>query len=149
MISKVIVGVDFSNAAKTALVTGKFWAERLRVPLVALHVVHVPTFFMEESYVLVSEPDWVISMTESARKRFYEWAKGVGNVSLTVVLGSPAEQLVAAADPNSLLVVGQIGHSNLEHLLFGSTAARVARHAPCDVLVVRESKDIAEKAGAL
>lgn len=149
MISKVIVGVDFSNASKTALVTGKFWAEKLGVPLVALHVVHVPTFFKEEAYPLVSEPGWAISMNESARKRFFEWAKGFENLSLTVILGSPAEQLVAAADPNTLLVVGQIGHSTLEHLLFGSTAARVTRHAPCDVLVVRESKDFVEKAGAV
>jgi universal stress protein A len=34
-------------------------------------------------------------------------------------------------------VLGQVGHSALEHLLFGSTASKVVRHAPCDVLVVR------------
>jgi universal stress protein A len=33
--------------------------------------------------------------------------------------------------------VAQVGHSGIERLLFGSTAARVVKHAPCDVLVVR------------
>jgi len=37
-------------------------------------------------------------------------------------------------------VVAQVGHSTLERLLFGSTAARVVRLAPCDVLVVRTDK---------
>ena len=40
-------------------------------------------------------------------------------------------------DPEALLVIGQVGHSALEHLLFGSTATKLVRHAPCDVLVVR------------
>lgn len=140
MISKVLVGVDFSEASRTALATGLRWAEKLGVPLVAMHVVQVPKFFLEEAYPSTSELEWTRSLEEKARKRMHSWVEGFAEVSLSIVSGSPAEELVAAADPNTLLVVGQVGHSVIEHLLFGSTAARVTRHAPCDVLVVRQAK---------
>ena len=49
---------------------------------------------------------------------------------------------IALPDPGSLKELKdhakvQRGHSALERLRFGSTAAKVVKHAPCDVLVVR------------
>ena len=37
-----------------------------------------------------------------------------------------------------LIVLATRGYSGLKHVLLGSTAERVVRHAPCPVLVVRE-----------
>ena len=51
-----------------------------------------------------------------------------------------ARTLTPLLTPDTLLVVAQVGHSALERLLFGSTAARVVRLAPCDVLVVRTER---------
>jgi universal stress protein A len=36
-----------------------------------------------------------------------------------------------------LIVIATHGHSGMEHILFGSTAEKVVRKAPCPVLVVR------------
>ena len=36
-----------------------------------------------------------------------------------------------------LIVIATHGHSGVEHILFGSTAEKVVRKAPCPVLVVR------------
>ena len=79
--------------------------------------------------------------------RFVEWKQRVGvlveqrfGVGIAELPSGPAEELVSEADPRTLLVVAQVGHSTLERLLFGSTAARVVRLAPCDVLVVRTEK---------
>jgi nucleotide-binding universal stress UspA family protein len=36
-----------------------------------------------------------------------------------------------------LIVIATHGHSGMEHVLFGSTAEKVVRYAPCPVLVVR------------
>lgn len=140
MINRVLVGIDFSPASRRALITAKFWAEKIGVPLVAMHVVHVPKPLLEEAYPALYNPGMNRSMEEEALKRLQEWIHGIADASATVALGSPAETLLAAADPDTLLVVGQIGHTGIEHLLFGSTAARVVRHAPCDVLVVRCEK---------
>lgn len=50
-----------------------------------------------------------------------------------------AEIIQAAQDwATDLIVLGTHGHTGLDHVLLGSTAERVVRHAPCPVLVVRE-----------
>ncbi|MDF0643835.1 MAG: universal stress protein [Nitrospira sp.] len=53
--------------------------------------------------------------------------------------GIPSERIVAAAatHKSDLVVVGSHGHSELEHVLLGSTAERVVKGAPCPVLTVR------------
>jgi nucleotide-binding universal stress UspA family protein len=37
-----------------------------------------------------------------------------------------------------LIIIATHGHSGMEHILFGSTAEKVVRKAPCPVLVVRK-----------
>lgn len=66
-------------------------------------------------------------------------------------LGFPAMALVRAGDPAdeivkcarqqnaSLVVLGTRGYSGLRRLLLGSVARNVLLHAPCSVLIVRES----------
>jgi universal stress protein A len=79
-------------------------------------------------------------MEDHAREQLEVLVKPYAGTSVIVKWGGPAEELVSEADPQTLLVVAQVGHSTLERLLFGSTAARVVRLAPCDVLVVRTEK---------
>ena len=44
-----------------------------------------------------------------------------------------------ARDENvDLIIISTHGHTGVEHLLFGSTAERVVRKAPCPVLTLRE-----------
>jgi universal stress protein A len=79
-------------------------------------------------------------MEDHAREQLEGWLKPFPGGKAVVKWGGPAEELVTEADPSTLLVVAQVGHSALERLLFGSTASRVVRLAPCDVLVVRTQK---------
>ena len=54
-------------------------------------------------------------------------------------VGDPAEGLIrtAEAEGASLLIVGTYGRNAFERFLVGSVSTRLARDAPCDVLVVR------------
>jgi universal stress protein A len=137
MINRVIAGVDFSDASRTALAKAAAWANRLGVPLVAMHVLQPPAPMLPEAQIALPDAAWLQSMEQHAREHLQQWVASLGGVSVEVTWGSPAEELVAFADADSLLVVAQVGHSRIERLLFGSTAARVVKHAPCDVLVVR------------
>lgn len=138
MINRVIVGVDFSEASRAALAKAGAWAARLGVPLVAVHVLQPPAPMLPEAQIALPDPAWLQSMEEHAREQLQRWVADQPGAEVDVKWGSPAEELVALADPAALLVVAQVGHSRIERLLFGSTAARVVKHAPCDVLVVRE-----------
>jgi len=137
MIQSVLVGVDFSEASRQALNQARSLAERLDVPLTALHVLQLPPPLLPEVQLPLPDPDWTQDMERRAGEQLEKWIEGFPNAQALIRWGNPAEELVAAAVPDSLLVVAQVGHSTWERLLFGSTAARVVRHAPCDVLVVR------------
>lgn len=137
MIQSVLVGVDFSTASHQALERGAAWAKRLGVPLVALHVLQPPAPMLPEAQIALPDPTWLQTMEQQAREQVADWVKDLPQAEGRVTWGSPAEELVAACEPDTLLIVAQVGHSALARLLFGSTAARVVRHAPCDVLVVR------------
>jgi nucleotide-binding universal stress UspA family protein len=53
--------------------------------------------------------------------------------------GHPAERIVqvAAAEGFDLIVLGRCGLGGFRSMLLGSVPDRVARHAPCPVLVMR------------
>ncbi len=51
--------------------------------------------------------------------------------------GSPPEAICEAAEGYALVVVSTRGRTGLSHVLLGSVAERVVRHAPVPVLVVR------------
>ncbi|HJW43378.1 MAG TPA: universal stress protein [Geothrix sp.] len=140
MITRVLVGVDFSEASKQALERAGNWAARLGVPLVAMHVLQPPAPMLPEAQIALPDPAWLHTMEDHAREQLSGWVKAYPGTTVIVRWGGPAEELVSEADPRTLLVVAQVGHSTLERLLFGSTAARVVRLAPCDVLVVRTEK---------
>ena len=137
MIRSVLVGVDFSAASRQALEKGAAWAAKLGVPLVGLHVLQPPAPMLPEAQIALPDPEWLQSMEQQAREQLAAWVKDIPNAESRVTWGSPAEELVAACGADTLLIVAQVGHTALARLLFGSTAARVVRHAPCDVLVVR------------
>ena len=140
MFTRVLVGVDFSEASKQALERGGSWATKSGVPLVAMHVLQPPAPMLPEAQIALPDPAWLHTMEDHAREQLEGWLRPYAGATAIVKWGGPAEELVAEANPRTLLVVAQVGHSTLERLLFGSTAARVVRLAPCDVLVVRTEK---------
>lgn len=60
-------------------------------------------------------------------------------VDRAVASGSPAEEILRAAERQraDLVVMGSKGLTGLKRVLLGSVSRKVARHAPCSVLVVR------------
>jgi len=145
MINRIIVGVDFSDASRSALDQAAAWEAKLSKPLLAVHVLQPPAPMLPEAQIALPDPAWLEAMEDHARLHLNQWIQDIPGAAAEVKWGSPAEELVALADPESLLVVAQVGHSGIERLLFGSTAARVVKHAPCDVLVVRREKAAKQK----
>lgn len=140
MYRSIVVGFDDSEAAKRALAVG---AAIARQNGARLHVVTV-----EES--LPAYPGMIDEVAEFEELRRQHWdgvrsaaRRLVGGappeVEFVVKTGSPAEGIVSAARElgADLIVIGP-GHSRLWHPFFGSTAHRVAEHAPCDVLIARQ-----------
>ena len=60
-------------------------------------------------------------------------------VKIHVTAGRPFIEIIRAAKDFEIdmIVIATHGHTGVEHILFGSTAEKVVRKAPCPVLVVR------------
>jgi nucleotide-binding universal stress UspA family protein len=56
--------------------------------------------------------------------------------------GAPAEEILRASERHraDLIVMGSKGLTGLDRYLLGSVSRKVARHAPCSVLVVRPTR---------
>ena len=67
---------------------------------------------------------------------------GLPGVRSTIRMGVAAHEIVevAKALDADLIVIATRDYEGWKHLVVGSTAARVARAAPCPVLVVREEE---------
>lgn len=141
MVKQVLVGIDFSPASRKALGRAYETSKVLGVPLTAVHVLHPPAPRLPEAQIYATvglvNSDWLESIKAHAIEQLQLWVQDYPGTKVLVEWGSPGEGLVGAADADTLIVVGSVGHSAFEHVLFGSTAVKVVKHAPCDVLVVR------------
>lgn len=140
MLNRVVVGVDFSEASKTALEQAHAWATRLGLPLSVIHVLQPAAPMLPEAQVAMPDPAWLDAIETHAMEQLKGWIQGYPGTTPLVKWGSPAEEIVAEADPDTLIVVAHAGHSAFQRVVFGSTAVKVVKHAPGDVLVVRRPK---------
>ena len=64
-------------------------------------------------------------------------------VTVNVVTGDPAEELIKASQGADMLVVGSRGNGGFATLLMGSVSSKVTHHADCPVVVIRGSRHAA------
>jgi nucleotide-binding universal stress UspA family protein len=135
----VLWATDFSAPADAALEYAVALAVRERSRLLLVHVTaHEP-----EPGAPGAPPDLATQLQQRAR----EWldaavpedARRLCPVEAIVAAGRPHREIVRlAAERNAeLIVMGAQGADVLDRMIFGSTAHRVVRAAPCPVLTVR------------
>lgn len=138
---RILVATDGSSRGRAAAEEATRLAQAVGATLTGLFVVD------ETSYLgLPSGFDWdALSRAlreegERALAGLAETARAAGVAATTrLEQGHPAEVIVEAAKDHDLLVIGTLGRTGLAHLLLGSIAERVVRHATCPVLVVRSN----------
>ena len=141
-LKKILVPIDFSACSRKALQYALPLARQFGAELVLLHVVP-PTYYSTDlSYTAPVFPeDEVRDFT--AQKLAALTAAQIGDQvpgRSVVRIGQPVHEIVETARELKidLIIVSTHGNTGLKHLLLGSVAENVVRHAPCPVLVVRE-----------
>jgi len=81
---------------------------------------------------------------KAAEEKLAEQRRRIGaqrvEVRVMTRLGRPYVEITEAARDTKadMILLATHGHTGLKHVLLGSTAERVVRHAPCPVLTVRD-----------
>src|SRR5262249_47412484 len=141
----IVVGVDGSDHSRRALIWAMRQADQQHVPLTVLAVRPDPVRPVTGVYWGVHTYPEDPHNPEVVRKAIQQIADQARNeigetasqVTVNVVTGDPAEELVKASRAAGLVVVGSRGSGGFASLLMGSVSSKVAHHAACPVVVVR------------
>jgi nucleotide-binding universal stress UspA family protein len=140
----IIVGVDGSDHSRQALRWALREAVLHQVPLTVMAVrpdaVRPATmiYWGLDSYP-ESGPD-----QEHARQKVQEFADKVASeigetvpgITVSVLMGNAAEELVKASRDADMLVVGSRGSGGFARILMGSVSSQVMHHAACPVVII-------------
>ncbi len=143
----IVVGVDFSDTSRRALV------QAFRVARQDGSVVHVLHAFSGpwqqwpyRGAAPEARPDAIRQYTDGLQRRLEAFAGDIGvevagvNTTFAVVDGQSHGDVLAdyAREHDAdLIVMGTRGRTNLRYVLLGSTAERIVREAPCSILAVK------------
>ena len=141
-LTTILVPSDFSECSDAALRYGLELARRFDARLHLLHVVQDPLTqpWAAEGF---SAPlfEAVEKWQREAKARLAAAIplSDVGRVTVSATVAWPYAEILRYAAENDvdLIVMGTHGRSGVSHMLLGSIAERVVRHAPCPVLTVR------------
>ncbi|HMU42374.1 MAG TPA: universal stress protein [Ignavibacteriaceae bacterium] len=143
-IKKILVPIDFSDYSKSALRYAVSFAKLFNSEMVLIYVVepiiYPPDFSMGQIAIPSMNTEWDKTANEQLEKLSKSEIPGNIKVKTLVKTGKPFVEIIeTAADENTdLIIIATHGHSGVEHILFGSTAEKVVRKAPCPVLTLRE-----------
>jgi universal stress protein A len=149
-IRKILVPLDFSPPSDYALSYAKALATDFGASLHLLHVIEDRLMagpWPVEVY-LGELPRLREGLVKDAESRMLECLNSIRESGIVatgeVLIGSPFQTIVdlAVTSGADFIVMGTHGRTGITHLLIGSVAERVIRHAPCPVLVVRERQAV-------
>jgi nucleotide-binding universal stress UspA family protein len=140
---KILCAIDFSDCSRVAMRRAVLMARESRAALTLVHVWQVPWRALAAEVALPTE--FVKGLRADAERTLMQWSEearggGADRLSTLLVEGAPWDWIVETLrnDPAyDLVVLGTHGRTGLRHVLVGSVAEKVVRHAPCDALVVR------------
>ncbi|MEI6632278.1 MAG: universal stress protein [Chlamydiota bacterium] len=139
----ILFPTDFSDFSFYALDYAVSFARQYGAKLVLMHVVDV--FLSDPAYFAPYIPDRSMfgDFEKKSRERLDEIAKtkvpGGIPVEIVVKQGRPFVEIVREARGREvdLVVIATHGRTGLSHAMFGSTAEKVVRKAPCPVLSIK------------
>lgn len=143
-IKQIMVPLDLSHRANKALKYAIRVAQQFEAEILLVHVV------TEMGYEGLVIPSTLQHLQNDLLKQVHEELEKMVKledqfrikIKTKVLFGEPAHEIskIAGEEETDLILVSTEGRTGLSHVLVGSTAEKIVRHAPCPVLVVREKE---------
>ena len=141
-IKKILVPIDFSDCSMKGLAYAKGLAKRLDASLVLINSVHVQYYVTSDEYARYDLPLLMQEAEKASREQMHDLVQKADwegiKVEASLQIGHPGDQICVQAKNlrADLIVTSTHGTTGLKHVLLGSTAEYVVRHALIPVLVV-------------
>lgn len=145
MFARILFPTDFSECSAAAAGAARLLAERFGGRILILHVldeaVAADPMFRGELPLATVRIRMETFAHESMDAFLGDHFAGFENFDTMFATGIPHREIVRSAREaaSDLIVIGTHGRTGVEHVLFGSTAEKVVRMAPCPVLTVRQA----------
>ena len=139
---KILVPIDFSDCSIKGLNYAKALAREIRSKLILLNSVALQYWLTNDEYTRYDLPLLTQHSEKIAREQMRELMQRLQSDRLEaascVEIGHAGQEICAVAERDhvDLIVTSTHGTTGLKHVLLGSTAEYVVRHATCPVLVV-------------
>jgi nucleotide-binding universal stress UspA family protein len=153
-IKRILVPTDFSESADHALTYGVSFAREYEAELILVHVVETLTVGYASDLFPVPMAEVFDEISGYAKTEIGKHATAIREKGIAVremvVQGKPSAEITRIAKEESvdIIVLGTHGKGMLDQALFGSTAERVIRKAPCPVLTCQlHQHEFCEEAG--
>jgi nucleotide-binding universal stress UspA family protein len=143
VIKKILVPIDFSEHSKNALQYAVSFAKQFQSELILVYVVEPTIYPADFSFGQVAVPSIEKELRERGKVELDQLVEtqiaGALPARAMVRTGKPFLEIIdtAVEEEVDLIIIATHGHTGVEHILFGGTAEKVVRKAPCPVLVVR------------
>jgi nucleotide-binding universal stress UspA family protein len=141
-IKTILVPVDFSSCSREGLRYAIAFANEFGAKIILLHATYIGYVYSCEGTAIYDIPSLQKAARKTAERKMREFVRSVnfGNVKFETVFteGSPVLDICAFAKDHDvdLIITSTHGFTGFTHVLIGSIAEQVVRHAPCSVLVV-------------
>ena len=144
MFTKILLPTDFSVCSAVAAGVARSLAERFGSRIAVLHVLDEPATLDP-----MFRGDIPLEMLRGRMEQFSQenmdaflarHFSGFENFDTMLATGIPYREIIGKAREveADLIVIGTHGRTGVEKVIFGSTAEKVVRMAPCPVLSVRQ-----------
>ena len=140
---RILVPIDFSDHSKKALQNAVALAEEFHSELILTYVVEPIIYPADLGFGQVAMPNMERELAERGttglKQLQKEYVAGKIPSRIMVRTGRPYYEIITTAKEErvDLIVIATHGHTGVEHLIFGSTAEKVVKKAPCAVLIVK------------
>jgi len=138
----ILVPVDFSDCSVDGLAYAIDFAKEFGAKIIVQHVVDLGPIYMADSYGVYDLSKYREMVRVNAKQQMREFVQlakfGSVPFEAVVTIGSAVWEICDLAENRrvDLIITSTHGRTGFEHVLIGSTAEQVVRHAPCSVLVV-------------
>jgi nucleotide-binding universal stress UspA family protein len=141
-LNKILVPVDFSGCSLDALNYAIKFAEKVAAKIIVFHAVHLGYAYTSDGYAMYDLSQITKTLRKDAERQMREFVRAAkfGSVKFETAIrvGPAVDEICAFAkgEDVDLIITATHGRTGFKHVLIGSIAENIVRHADRPVLVV-------------